>query len=319
MLSQRFTRALSSDTPPRSYFIPNKWPPNSPPGFTTKSGSPISSLPSVSPPLSFRGRSERHRDAPSGSHRRAASRCVRQIRCRSGARLARSRAVHRRCWRDPTTGRRLLVRRVAARHRLLDLSRRPVCAADRRLERHRRGTNGQRVPPRRPPQRLALEELREADRPLTKTELCDRTGLLAADFERLPRDPRRIRERSNGPATATRSTRTRWVPSQPSEASLERSGADCSARFGSSDRPATAENDPRNRSTIRRSSDPGPNRPAIRRFHALARLHRDHAPVGVLPVPLEFPAPKSRSRKTASPATSEWGWLVTPTFQLASS
>ncbi|PGF14857.1 hypothetical protein CP556_01120 [Natrinema sp. CBA1119] len=30
-----------------------------------------------------------------------------------------------------------------------------------------------------------LEELREADRPLTKTELCDRTGLLAEDFDRL--------------------------------------------------------------------------------------------------------------------------------------
>ncbi|WP_226040902.1 hypothetical protein [Natrinema sp. DC36] len=30
-----------------------------------------------------------------------------------------------------------------------------------------------------------LEELREADRPLTKTELCNRTGLLEDDFERL--------------------------------------------------------------------------------------------------------------------------------------
>lgn len=30
-----------------------------------------------------------------------------------------------------------------------------------------------------------LEELREADRPLTKTEICDRTGLLEEDFDRL--------------------------------------------------------------------------------------------------------------------------------------
>lgn len=30
-----------------------------------------------------------------------------------------------------------------------------------------------------------LEELREADRPLTKAELCERTGLMEADFERL--------------------------------------------------------------------------------------------------------------------------------------
>lgn len=30
-----------------------------------------------------------------------------------------------------------------------------------------------------------LEELREADRPLTKTEICDRTGLIEEDFERL--------------------------------------------------------------------------------------------------------------------------------------
>ncbi|SEQ43594.1 hypothetical protein [Natrinema salaciae] len=33
--------------------------------------------------------------------------------------------------------------------------------------------------------RWLLEELREADRPLTKAEICDRTGLLEDDFERL--------------------------------------------------------------------------------------------------------------------------------------
>ncbi|RZH67592.1 hypothetical protein [Natrinema altunense] len=33
--------------------------------------------------------------------------------------------------------------------------------------------------------RWLLEELREADRPLTKAEICDRTGLMEADFERL--------------------------------------------------------------------------------------------------------------------------------------
>ncbi|WP_254763465.1 hypothetical protein [Natrinema marinum] len=33
--------------------------------------------------------------------------------------------------------------------------------------------------------RWLLTELREADRPLTKAELCDRTGLLEDDFERL--------------------------------------------------------------------------------------------------------------------------------------
>lgn len=33
--------------------------------------------------------------------------------------------------------------------------------------------------------RWLLAELREADRPLTKTEICDRTGLMEADFERL--------------------------------------------------------------------------------------------------------------------------------------
>ncbi|WP_222919440.1 hypothetical protein [Natrinema sp. SYSU A 869] len=33
--------------------------------------------------------------------------------------------------------------------------------------------------------RWLLEELREADRPLTKAEICDRTGLMDDDFERL--------------------------------------------------------------------------------------------------------------------------------------
>ncbi|MFC6767919.1 hypothetical protein [Natrinema soli] len=33
--------------------------------------------------------------------------------------------------------------------------------------------------------RWLLEDLREADRPLTKTEICDRTGLMEEDFERL--------------------------------------------------------------------------------------------------------------------------------------
>ncbi len=33
--------------------------------------------------------------------------------------------------------------------------------------------------------RWLLAELREADRPLTKAELCDRTGLMEADFERV--------------------------------------------------------------------------------------------------------------------------------------
>ncbi|ELZ14662.1 hypothetical protein C478_07025 [Natrinema thermotolerans DSM 11552] len=33
--------------------------------------------------------------------------------------------------------------------------------------------------------RWLLEELQEADRPLTKTEICDRTGLMEEDFERV--------------------------------------------------------------------------------------------------------------------------------------